>query len=87
MPSRVNDAVPIVKMPVILASPITTRAVVAPPTVTVLNVETPTDIPRLEVLPSPNVVLRVCDPPPPPATATPPGVDPSEIFNVVLEGL
>ena len=55
IPLRVNDELPIVKIPVILASPTTTRSVVAPPTVTLLNVEIPTDIPRLEVLPSPSV--------------------------------
>ena len=59
VPSRVNDEVPIVKMPVILASPFTNSAVVAPPTTTLLKVETPTNIPRLEVFPRPKVSSSV----------------------------
>ena len=45
-PSMVTDAVPIVRMPVILASPLTSKAVVAAPVLTstpLLNVERPSE--------------------------------------------
>ena len=57
--------VPIERMPVTLALPSTTKFsanVVPPPTgltISRVTVDNPTDIPRLEVLPSPKVLLSV----------------------------
>ena len=44
-----------VRIPVILALPLTTNAVLDPPTTTLLKVETPTVIPALEEFPSARV--------------------------------
>ena len=47
-------------------------------------VTTPTDIPRLEVLPSPRVSSRVCEPPPPPMAPTHLSVAASYFKNLPL---
>jgi hypothetical protein len=57
VPSIVTEPVPMVRIPVILASPPTTNSVVAPPTTVLLNVDTPVTDKPLPTCKSPEMVV------------------------------